>query len=252
MIFLLKRLIYRLTKDWTFFWLALLPPLVYAGIMAITPSLHTLSSTFAVPADAPLAQTGNPTGVDPLSPLLSSPTNWASFVKDNFSSHRIMGYPRGYGQVISAQENNAIYMAALTNLRVKEENNNVTTTYTGSDEELGNRLVFYYSTTLFQRIQEGYKRQGSYLKSPLTDGPRMDPVAPAKRILWSRERTLPTLRWLIAGVMALLFVQIIRELTDTSYKSEKQIAEHTRLPILGCLPNLNRVPVAGDGPQHHN
>ena len=227
MIFLLKRFLYRLTADWTFFWLALIPPLVYVCLMAITPSLHTFSSTFAVPADAPLAQTGNPTGVSPLAPLLSSPTNWASFVKDNFNSQRIMGYPRGYGQVISPEENNAIYMAALNNLTIKEERNHVKTTYSGTNEEVGNRLVFHYSSTLYQRIQEGYKRQGSYLKSPLTDGPRMDTVVPPKRVLWSHERTLPTLRWLIAGVMALLFVQIIRELMDTSYKSEKQIAEHT-------------------------
>lgn len=220
--------------------------------MAITPSLHTLSSSFSVPANAPLAQTGNPTGVGPLSPLISSPTNWASFVKDNFNVQRIMGYPRGYRQILSPKENNAIYMAALTNLTIKEEKNNVKTTYIGGDQELGNRLVFYYSTTLYQRIQEGYKRQGSHLKSPLTDGPRMDPVAPPERLLWSSERTLPTLRWLIAGVMALLFVQIIRELLDTSYKSEKQIAEHTLLPILGCLPNLNTVPVTMDAPKHHS
>lgn len=251
MIFFLKRLIYRLSADRIFLWVVLIPPLVYVGIMALTPSLHTLTSTLIVPDDAPIAQTGSPTGVSPLSPFVSSPTHWTSFVKDNFNAQRIMGYPRGYGLVLSAIETNTIYNEAIASLTIKKIDNKIKTIYTGSDEELGNRLVFYYSTTLYQRIQEGYKRQGSFLKSPLTDEPKMDPSPPAKRILWSHERAIPTFRWLFLGIMAFLIIQAIRELTDTSYKSEKQIAEHTQLPILGSLPNLNTVPVLMDASQHH-
>lgn len=252
MTFFLKRLLYRLTSNWTFFWLIFLPPLAYAGIMALTPSLHTISSTITIPAGAHLAQTGEPTGVVPLSTLTSDSSNWESFVKANFNPQRIMGYPRGYGFNIPPGEINVMYEEALNNLSIKEDKNSVQTIYTGTSKALGNHLVFYYSTALYQRIQEGYKRQGSHFTMPLMNEPQMDPTTQPARIPWSRDRTRPTFFWLIAGVTFLLFIQIFRELTDTSYKSEKQIAEHTLLPILGCLPNLNAIPVAEDTPRHND
>lgn len=252
MIFFLERLVYRLTANWSLFWMVLIPPLVYVGLMALTPSVHTLSASFAVPEDAPVAQTGTPTGVAPIAPLLSSPSRWEAFLKNNFNSQRIMGYPRGYGLPISPVRTNQIYQEALANLTLTSDDNNLRTLYIGSDRELGSHLVFYYSSTLHQRIQEGYKRQGAHLKAPVIDVPRMDPVAPATRLFWSRDRAMPTLLWLMAGILAFIVVHIILEITDSSYKSEKQIAEDTRLPILGRLPNLNAIPVGADTPQQQD
>ncbi|BCS97077.1 hypothetical protein DSLASN_27090 [Desulfoluna limicola] len=248
--FFLKRLSYRLASHLALFWLLLLPPLVYVGIMALTPTLHTLSSTFTVPEGAPLAETGSPTGVTPLATLLSTPSKWESFVKANFNPQQILGYPRGYVVNLPPDEINAIYNEALTNLSIREANKTVETTYTGPHKTLGHRLVFYYSTTLHQRIQEGYTRQGSKFTSPLGDAPQMTPLIGATRLLWSPDRARPTLLWFAAGLILLLFIQAVLELMDTSYKSEKQIAEHTLLPILGCLPNLNSVPMSVDAPQH--
>ncbi|VFQ44462.1 hypothetical protein [Desulfoluna butyratoxydans] len=251
MIFYLERLAYRLTAHWIFFWMVLIPPLAYVGYMALTPSVYTLSSSFAVPEDAPVAQTGTPTGVAPLAPLISSPSRWEAFIKANFNSQRIMGYPRGYGLPISPKKTNEIYREALTNLSIKVEDNNLRTVYRGSDKELGSHLVFYYSTTLHQRIQEGYKRQGAHIKAPIIDVPRMDPVPPATRLAWSSDRAMPTLLWLFAGLVAFVVVHILLETMDSSYKSEKQIAEDTRLPILGRLPNLNAIPAGKDASQGH-
>jgi len=252
MFFFLRQLMHRLTTDWRFLWVALLPPLAYAGFMALTPSLYTLSSTYTFPENAPLAHTGDPTGVASLSTLTSSPSGWRAFVKANFNPHRIMGYPRGYGQPPAPQIITSLYEEALNNLSAKGKQNSVQIIYTGSNQDLGSRLVFYYSSTLHQRVLEGYKRQGSHFNSPLTTPPVMDPTVPPARLLWSHERTLPTMIWFVSGVFGLLLIQIIRELMDTSYRSEKQIAEHTLLPILGSLPNLNTIPVAVETSQRRD
>ncbi|WP_300670661.1 hypothetical protein [Desulfoluna sp.] len=251
MIFFLERLLYRLSANRAFFWLALTPTFAYLIIMAFIPNIHTISATFSVDAEAPIAETGTPTGYIPLETFLSDPALWETFLRENFNPQRIMGYPRGYGLSLSRGEVDAIYQETSALQAMKNKNTEIKTTYTGDDKGVGNHIVFYYSTTLHERIKEGYKRQASHLTPPQIAPPVVN-EAISSRSLWSPSRTLPTLLCFIAGILVYLFIQIVRELMDDSYKSEKQIAEHTRLPILGSLPNMNCVPAAAKTPPPHD
>jgi len=63
----------------------------------------------------------------------------------------------------------------------------------------------------------------------------------SERALWRSQRLPLTLLLLAAGLAAVLVLTGILELLDTSFKSERQIARMLSLPVLGTVPNMNRI-----------
>ena len=249
--FFLKRLTYRIKINRLFLcFIAFAPALTFAFAMAWTPSVHTLSSSFAILSDAPMAKPGTPIGVVTLTPSMADAEMRKSFIDAHFSPFKIMAYPKAYGLSIPPDSIAKMYRQA-SNLSIATDSGKARVTYSGPDEATGNRLVYHYSNALYDRVQEGYKRQGAHFTPPIADKPQRDPGTPAQRSPLSPEQVLWIIFLFFACAIAGLLFLMIREAMDTSYKSERQIAEHIRLPILGSLPNLNRVPVAALAPQRN-
>ena len=195
-----------------------------------------------------MAKPGTPIGVVSLAPFMANDKAQKSFIDAHFNPFNIMDYPKVYGMTISPESIKNLYTQA-SRLSITTDNQKARVTYTGSDKTTGALLADYYSEALHNRIIEGYRRQGAHFTSPLMEKPQRDPSTPAQTVAWSWDRLIPSLLFLFFGAMVGLVFLIIREAKDTSYKSERQIAEHIRLPILGSLPNLNRVPVTAVAPQ---
>lgn len=240
MFFFIKRLRYRLIKNRLYALIALIPPLIFLGIMASKPSMFSVSHSFSLPDDAPVAKSGSPTDSILVSELTGSTLQIGQFIRGNYFPQLILDYPAGHRIAVSQNHEKLMYDEATTNLTIRRiENNHLLTTYTGPNRELGELLVAYYGKTLFKRIQEGYKRRNITLPAQFNGTPHIAIAVKEHRSHWDSSRTAPSLMFFAAGLLLFLFSQVISELRDPSYKSEKQIAEHTQLPILGSLPNLN-------------
>ncbi len=235
MFFFIRRMRYRLIKNRHYFLLALILPIISLSVMVYTIELSFLST-----GDVPIAEPGSPTDSMLISELMASPSNIGQFIQGNCFPQLITGHPLGSNPTVSQNKSDVIHHEATTNLTIlRAPDDRLLIRYTGPYRDLGQTLVAYYGETLFKRIQEGHTRRN--ITVPLQfkgNSPEMTTTLKSKRRLWDTRR-IPKALWLFAtGVIFILIFHIIRELVNTSYKSQKQIAEHTRVPILGSLPNL--------------
>ena len=63
----------------------------------------------------------------------------------------------------------------------------------------------------------------------------------AHRTLWRPERLVPLVLITFISLIGVLMVLVLLEWSDPSFKSERQVAQYLELPILGSLPNLNKI-----------
>ena len=236
MFFFIRRMRYRLIKNRHYFLLALILPIISLSVMVYTIELSFLST-----GDVPIAEPGSPTDSILISELMASPSNIKQFIQGNCFPQLITGHPLGSSPTVSQNQSDAIHHEATTNLTIhRSPDNRLFITYTGKNRDLGNTLVAYYGETLFKRIQEGHTRRN--IKRPLQfegSPPEMSTILKSTQRLWDASRIPRALILFATGLIFILLFHVIRELVNTSYKSQKQIAEHTLLPILGSLPNLN-------------
>jgi capsular polysaccharide biosynthesis protein len=64
------------------------------------------------------------------------------------------------------------------------------------------------------------------------------------RTLWRHERLVPLALITFISLIGVLIVLAVLEWSDPSFKSERQVAQYLDLPILGSLPDLNKISAA--------
>lgn len=238
MLFYIKRMLYRINRNRRYLSLAIALPLLYLVAMAYKPHTFAVSLSFPSPADAPVTAPESPTEAMTLSEITASPEQAARFIKGNFFPHLILDYPLGYKAIVTQAQRTALYTEARNNLTIElSKEGQATVTYIGKNRETGERLVTYYGNTLFRRIQEGYKRLGIPAPSPMESAPEMTYTSRTIRRIWEPSRLIPALICFAGGLLVFALIQVTIEALDPSYKSEKQIAEHLGVPVLGSMPD---------------
>jgi capsular polysaccharide biosynthesis protein len=114
----------------------------------------------------------------------------------------------------------------------------------GKDKEIGQALLNYYSRRFIQKAKEGLARsmhKESNVNLPALVG---NLEIKAHRSLWRSERLVPLMLIGFISLNVILVILVVFEWSDPSFKSERQVAQYLELPILGSLPDLNKISAA--------
>jgi hypothetical protein len=105
----------------------------------------------------------------------------------------------------------------------------VSVVYAGDDRRVGGVLVTYFSRQL-QRMVGG----------PV---PKLqpDPRVEERRVLWRSGELGPAMWITLASLVMFLVLVVILEWADPSLKTVRQASRHLQLPVLGVMPDLEKL-----------
>lgn len=240
MLFQLRRFYFGLVKykSWLLFFL--IPPMVYLFGTALIPSHFIVSQQINCSIETPMAIMSSPTGTMPVQAFLTQPEKLflhafalrALYTRLHPGITDYRTDPQMQTLVDSIQKH-------MTLRKINDET--LLIRYSGPDLELGNTLVSFFSERWVQNAMEGIKR------SAMTSAPGQEPGLSGMTSTLAQRSVLPS-KYLPAFLQTIIFSLFgafvfagILEFKDSSFKSERQMAQYLKLPILGSLPDLDRV-----------
>ena len=241
MVFNIKRFIYAISKHKLWLLLVFLPPVFYIIVSAGSPDRFSIQQKISISKDLDLGSGSN--GVKGVKDIVSHPDD---FFLNSFAVRQL--YARLY-------PGTAVYRADLKfqnllntvkdNMSIKMPSENMAMiTFYGKDKETGQTLVNYYSQRFIQKVKEALAQSTHKkfnAKLPILVG---NPETHALRSLWRSERLVPLILIGIISLFGILVILVVFEWSDSSFKSERQVAQYLGLPILGSLPDLNKISAA--------
>lgn len=237
MYFNLKRFYYGIVKRQRILLFILIIPFAYLFFAAFLPDRFKVEQEITIHDSTPVASAINPMSFKPFGELKKNSADFFSNQFDVNNSARMV--VSGLDEKYSLK---TIKEAVLNcNFITAKGADRVILSYNGKHLDLGRILVTYYSDRLLIKSQEGIYRSRlpeNAIAKPFFYG---DLKVIKLRSLWRPERSTPLM---ISIVISILFVSILLgflEWADPSFKSERQIARYTGLPIIGALPDLNKL-----------
>jgi hypothetical protein len=242
--FFLKRygVALRAHKQWGL--LVLLSLVLYLMFMAYDDVNYSVSQDFvSYSVDIPVAASNSPIDTMRLSQLVDNPD---LLFLDGFAMMQLarkLGLVEDYRGLTNEPEVRSVVHVSMalspvdtTTLRLR---------YSGKDERLGRILVDFYTERLMKRIADGWARtKGASTPSTFVFQPAGPIVMIEARSIWSTDRWLPAGVVLLLSTLGVLGLIAVFEITDPSFKSERQMARYLDLPVLGTLPDAD--PLAGN------
>ncbi|BCS96869.1 hypothetical protein DSLASN_25010 [Desulfoluna limicola] len=248
MSYILRRYAHGAKRYRAWFLLSFLMPGLYLLSAFYAPDRHTVWQDVQLPAETRFASTNTPTVFNTIDEVVA---DQALFFQNNFAVNRYFNLSMENVQHLEKERYQKVTAAIRANITLAYTNGIARITYLGKDPELGNDLVGYYARRLVRQAREGIERSG--LLVPQNQQPKLASgiESSAIRALWRPDRQGPLLTLFIASVLAVLVLIAALEWNDAALKSERQIARYVNLPVLGSLPDLNRITkVIGDHPSH--
>ena len=251
--FFLKRYFCKISSQRGLFILALIPALIYVAAAAMHMDRFKIYQQIKIESTTPLALSNSPSDFTPLSWFLAHPDELFLDVYTLQTLGREMQkeLPPQPGIMTEAQLTQSIKNA----LSLAYEKDTLRIGYSGINQGMGEFLAGFYAKKIMKKAEDGVKRQEMLLarqaqqegqvtpvqKLPPYSVLKGGPAVESERALWRSERLPMTLLLLAAGLAAVLVWIGILEVLDTSFKSERQIARMLSLPVLGTVPNINRI-----------
>ena len=243
MVFIIKRFIYGLSRRKFWLLLILFPPIFYLIVSAGSADRLSIQQKISISKDMVLASDSDT--LKGIKDIVARPDD---FFLNNFAVRKL--YTKLY-------PGTAVYRADLQfrNLlnTIKDSmsiempaENMAMITFFGKDKEIGQTLVNYYSQRFIQKAKEGLARSTHKefnVNLPVLVG---NLEINAHRSLWRSERLVPLMLIGFISLSVILVILVVFEWSDPSLKSERQAAQYLDLPILGSLPDLNKISVALD------
>ncbi|MEJ2080994.1 MAG: hypothetical protein P8Y94_02175 [Acidobacteriota bacterium] len=245
MFFLLRRYWNGINRRARWLWIIFFPPLIYIVLVLANPQSFIVTQAVDVSSDSPVTRTPGSAEAISIKTLAEErflfedeQTYWT------LRSRLDQEFPRESGAGI-----------ALWSLLHHDMNMRWTGTdqlelsYRGSDRSLGEFLVDFFVQRLLARTKEGRLVAASESAGRLAStGIRVD-VPPAEvvgKVQTTEQRTLTgqgraVALILVVSLCVVLFILGALELTDASFKSERQVARYLGVPVLGSLPDLDEV-----------
>ena len=240
MYFNIKRYFYAISKRKFWLLLILLPPMFYILVSACYTDRFSIKQNISISKGLPIALASGPGGLKQINEIVSHPDD---FFLNNYAVRKL--YTKLYvGTAVyraDGQFRNLLEMIK-NNMSIKMPSENIAViTFYGEDKAIGQTLVSYYSDRLVQKGKEGLvrsKHNESNFKFPVLSD---DIKISEHRTLWRSERLFPLALITFISLIGVLIFLAVLEWSDPSFKSERQVAQYLELPILGSLPDLNKI-----------
>jgi len=240
MYFNIKRYFYGISKRRFWLFLILFPPMFYIFLSAGYTDRFSIKQNISMSKGLPLALASGPAGLKQIKEIVTHPND---FFLNNYAVRKL--YTKLYvGTAVyraDGQFRNLLEMIK-NNMSIEMPSENIAIiTFFGEDKAIGQTLVSYYSDRLIQKGKEGLvrsKHKESNFKLPVLIG---NMEFNEHRTLWRPERLVPLVLITFISLIGVLMVLAVLELSDPSFKSERQVAQYLELPILGSLPDLNKI-----------
>jgi hypothetical protein len=227
------------------FWLLLIlfPSMCYIFVSAGYTDRFSIKQNISISKDLPLALASGPAGLKTMKEIVSHPDD---FFLNNYAVRKL--YTNLYvGTAVyraDGQFRNLLETIKNTmSIEMPSENIAIIAFY-GKDKAIGQTLASYYANRLIQKGKEGLvrsKHKKSGFKLPALMGIL---EINEHRTLWRPERLIPLVLITFISLIGVLMVLAVLEWSDPSFKSERQVAQYLELPILGSLPDLNKISAA--------
>jgi hypothetical protein len=241
--FNIKKYLYGISERKLLLLLILLPPLSYIFVSAAYTDRFSIRQNISISKDLPLALASGPGGLKQMKEIVFHPDD---FFLNNFAVRKL--YTKLYvGTAVYRADGKFRNLLEMikNNMSIKMTSENTAViTFFGKDKEIGQTLVSYYANHLIQKGKEGLvrsKNKESNFKLPVFKG---NMEINEHRTLWRSERLIPLVLITFSSMIGVLMLLAAFEWSDSSFKSERQIAQYLELPILGSLPDLNKISAA--------
>jgi hypothetical protein len=240
--FNIKRYFHGLSTRRSLLLLILLPPLLYLLFGAMQYDRFDVNQSISISKDTPFVLSATGSGITNIEKVISNPD---IFFQNNYALRQLYTTLYAGTAVYRAdrQFRTLLDTVRSTMSLTAPTGNLVKINYYGPDERMGRILVGYFSQRLMSKAREGIARSRVKLeenKMPeLTGGIIVDKY----RSFWRAERAVPFVLTTIFSVIVILGLLGVLEWSDPSFKSERQVAQYIDLPIIGSLPNLNKISV---------
>lgn len=242
--FFLKRYLHVICVRHRWLFLMFIPPLSYFLTAAIIPDRFSIGQAISIPENGSVQLGKEPGSFLHLGEIVSRPE---IFFQDGFAL-TLLKRALNPDTILKLAETpmgrlKTIVQNSMT--LVLKNKKTAVIAYEGRDRNLGKELVFFYSQRLAEKINAGVARTK-------TGNPSKQPSATLigqteikeYRTFWRAERLFPSLVIAIISLFLILIIIALLEWSDSSFKSERQVARYLGLPILGSLPNLKKIAVA--------
>jgi len=243
MYFNIKRYFYGMSKRRFWLLLILFPPVFYIFVSAGYSDRFSIKQNISISKGLPVALASGPAGLKPIQEMVTHPD---AFFLNNYAVRKL--YTKLYvGKAVyraDGQYRNLLE-TIKKNISIEMPSEDIAIiTFYGKDKAMGQTLVSYYSDRLIQKGKEGLLR--SKLKESGFKPPALMGVMEINehRSLWRPERLVPLMLITFISLIGVLLVLAVFEWSDPSFKSERQVAQYLELPILGALPNLDKISAA--------
>ncbi len=241
--FQMRRYIYGVSKRRLLLLLILVPPFLFLALSAIRSDRFSIKQDISILKDSPVALASGPIGLERMEQIASHPDD---FFQNNFAVRKLYTNIYAGTAVYRADRQFRILLDTIKDgmsLTMPSENT-VRITYHGKNQKIGQALVGYYSQRLLLKAKEGLSR------SEHRDSKNMVPKLMAgmeveeHHARWRIERLIPVVIICIVSLMGVLVLLGVLEWSDQSLKTERQVARYLELPIIGSLPDLNKISAA--------
>lgn len=238
MSYILRRYAHGAKRYKAWFLLSFLMPGLYLLSAFYAPDRHTVWQDVQLPGETRFASATTPPVFNTIGEVV---TDQALFFRNNFTVNRYFNLSMENVQHLEKERYQKVTAAIRANITLAYTNGVARITYQGKDPELGNDLVGYYARRLVRMAREGIERSG--LLVPQSRQPKLASGIESSsiRALWRPGRLGPMLTLFGTSVLAVLVLIAALEWNDAALKSERQIARYVNLPVLGSLPDLNRI-----------
>lgn len=236
--FLFKRYMHGVIKRKNWLSLILVIPFIYLLFASAQVDRFTIWQTLSIPQNAPVAIESSPMGYQSLGNVID---NADGFFRNNYTVTKLlqdtfgslsMAWPAGPTTALIESVRNDMSIRMDTNGRPQ-------ILYYGKDRKTGEMLVGYYADRLLRQTKEGYIRSN---QTPLGAIAITGPVeSTGHRAFWRNDRIAPLLLSVLLSLIGVAALMWGMEWSDPSFKSERQIARYLDVPVLGSMPDLNKV-----------
>jgi hypothetical protein len=238
--FNMKRYFHGLSTRRNLLFLILLPPLLYLLFGALQYDRFSINQSISISKDTPFALSATGAGITKIEKIISNPD---IFFQNNYAVRQLYTTLYAGTAVYRADRQ---FRTLLDTVRstlsfTSPTDNLLTINYYGPNERMGQILVGYFSQRLMSKAREGIAR--SRVKLQENEMPALTGVINVEknRAFWRAERTVPFILTAFFSVIAILVLLGVLEWSDPSFKSERQVAQYVDLPIIGSLPDLNKI-----------
>lgn len=246
MYFNIKRYLYGMTKRKGIGLFILIIPMVFLIISAVIPDRYTVTQNIDITNDSPVALMTDPVGFMTFKELSLKPDAFFlnSYSLTKLTNDIMTGWAEKYGAVIGDMIKTSMGLTRL-------DGRTVQVVYTGTSREIGEILVRFYADRLVKKAHEGLARSNNSGSGNMPALSGSIEIREMKAI-WRSDRLAPLSFCIGASVVLVLLLFGFLEWNDSSLKSERQIARYIGLPILGNIPDLNKVALVLDSKNQQN